>query len=214
MSYFETKEDYYAFRAAWSRAVTSPKAKKQVSTYEGTSYETRKPCTIHTFQHGWLHESHMMLYNVLRDKPARSGFAPMKNPKKVHHGEYINRGVWNAANILNSRRQDAEIVLGIVIPDWPKPKRSKTLADRICGRQCHVERQAFAWERRRLDNFLAPFDGTVTYEMLAQIPKQSERLLERHYGAGKEIYQRMREGEENTFELMGFEQVAYTLGMN
>jgi len=62
--FFETKEQYLAFRQAWAKAA----------------------------QNKSLTASHMMMYNIIRGRDSEYGFSPFKRHSKIEGMGMINRG--------------------------------------------------------------------------------------------------------------------------
>ena len=72
--FFNSKEEYLAFKAQWAAAVNSSKAKPSLEQgYSGGTYI--KP--------GWITSVHHMIYNIVRDKPADFGFTKITNKNKL-----------------------------------------------------------------------------------------------------------------------------------
>ena len=71
--YFETKNQYLAFRAEWAKAA----------------------------QEGNLTAAHHVLLNILRGHPIDRGFAPITSKNKLMNGTRINHGLYFAADTLN-----------------------------------------------------------------------------------------------------------------
>ena len=68
MTIFDTKEQYLTFRAAWAKAAQ----KKQLTA------------------------AHMVMYNLIRNKPIHKGFTPVTNTNKLLNGMAINHGLYEA----------------------------------------------------------------------------------------------------------------------
>lgn len=71
-TYFETKEQYIAFRTAWAKA-----AQDKVLT-----------------------GAHHVLFNIVCNKPIERGFAPVTSTSKLQNGFRINHGLYFAADDL------------------------------------------------------------------------------------------------------------------
>lgn len=74
--YFETKDQYLAFRAEWAKAAQNRE---------------------------WPHltGAHHVLLNILRGHPIDRGFAPITSKTKLLNGTRINHGLYFAADALN-----------------------------------------------------------------------------------------------------------------
>jgi hypothetical protein len=73
-TYFETKEQYLAFRSAWKKAAQEKK----------------------------LTGAHHVLLNILRGHPVERGFTPITKTTKLQNGFRINHGLYFAAGELSS----------------------------------------------------------------------------------------------------------------
>lgn len=71
--YFETKEQFIAFRTAWAKAAQAKK----------------------------ITASHMVMYNIIRGKEIDHGFTPITNHTKLLNGTPINLGLVQAVYWLN-----------------------------------------------------------------------------------------------------------------
>lgn len=72
--FFETKEQYLAFRAAFAAAQNNPRAKK--GEPDACGYRKR----------GWLSPAHYMLLNLTRGLPYDRGFSPITADRKLNNG--------------------------------------------------------------------------------------------------------------------------------
>lgn len=75
--YFETKDQYLAFRAEWAKAAQNRE---------------------------WPHltGAHHVLLNILRGHPIDRGFAPITSKNKLLNGTRINHGLYFATDSLNN----------------------------------------------------------------------------------------------------------------
>lgn len=80
MTIFENKEQYLAFRAAWSKATQAKK----------------------------LTAAHMVFFNLVRGKPIDRGFAPVTNKNKLLNGTRINHGLYTACVTLRFQLEKAK----------------------------------------------------------------------------------------------------------
>jgi hypothetical protein len=137
-TYFNSKEQYLAFRAAWASAVNSKSAKKTTPTEQWGPNRTP----------GWITSRHMILFNILRNREADAGFTNVTNVTKLTNGQYVNDGFYNAAvgyNGLNTK-----IMYAHNLRDNPNIPANN-------------------FQHIALAKFLAPFNGTVTMEMLFDV---------------------------------------------
>lgn len=176
---FNSKEHYLAFRKAWAEAINDERAKKQkIFHKEYNSCEIRE---------GWLTAAHMLLYNLLRDKPFYHGFTPVLKPSKLLGGTYINHGLFhNAFVMLDSYQRRARRSLEKLNKKQLKNKWWETSR----------ETDKFMTER-----FLKPFAGTVTPDMLVsvQIP-EIKPIYVIGSSFGMQLMLRIYNGEKLTFE--------------
>jgi hypothetical protein len=114
---------------------------------------------------GWIQAAHHVLLNVLRGRSVDNGFTPITNKNKLANGAYINHGLYFAVSDLKRMIQSAQ---------------SDKLSD---------------WQKSRLEDFLAPFNGTVTVEMLAKVTLPNIQPLESNFGQGRKVAQKIMSGE-------------------
>ena len=94
-TYFETKEQYLAFRAAWASAVNSPKAK---STYKPcdewlSETDTYSEGTGTMRFDGWINVGHIVLFNILTGRKIDRGISPITNKAKLASGIKSDRAM-------------------------------------------------------------------------------------------------------------------------
>lgn len=176
--FFETKDQYLAFRAAFATAQNSPRAKKG------------KP--MPPFGHrnkGWLTASHFMVLNVVRGLPLLRGFTPVTNAIKLANGASTDLKLrhWQAIAILTNLIRDANRFVDNKPEElfqWEIPK-APTLLDKlnpwkteVMARQREETIAKLIQEKTkkrqdllktRLDKFLEPFDNTLTIACLARL---------------------------------------------
>lgn len=70
--YFETKEQFIAFRNAWAKAAQAKS----------------------------LNAAHHVLFNILLGRPHDRGFTPITNKNKLANGAYLNHGLFFAVSEL------------------------------------------------------------------------------------------------------------------
>ena len=172
---FDSKEHYLAFRKAWATAINSPRAKKTLIHHkEWNSTE---------LQQGWIKSSHVVLYNLLRDKPFYNGFTPLLKKSRLKNGGYINQHLYeNALHMLCYYQQYATKALST------EPPKDKHYA------------RAREWGKEKTLEFLDPFNSTISLEMLdaLEIPKMEP--LRHQWDEGKYWYERAMAGEKVTFK--------------
>lgn len=174
-SLFDSKEHYLAFRKAWAAAVNDPRAKKTLIYHkEWDSTE---------LQQGWITSSHVVLYNLLRDKPFYNGFTPLLKKSRLQNGAYINQHLHEKAlYMLHYYQQHAIKALNT---EPPKDKYATK------GRQ---------FGKERCQAFLEPFNGTVSMEMLAALFVPKFEPLYGWKNVGKYWAERALKGDKFTFK--------------
>lgn len=163
-SSFETKEHYLTFRKAWASAVNDPRAKSHIEPCD--EYLDSRDELGHWRKgriskgtgkkrvRGWLTGAHHILFNLLLDRPIETGFTPVTSKTKLEGGMYFNFGLYFAVHELKWFI-DFDV------------KRSRRELDRFFKEE---NRQ---WAMQSVEKFLAPFNGTVTVDMILalDIPK-------------------------------------------
>ena len=146
MTIFDTKEQYLAFRTAWAKA-----AQAKVLTVE-----------------------HMVLYNLIRNKPIHRGFTPVTNTNKLLNGMAINGALCEACWRLNQYA-------------------------------VYASEEGENYRTRWVDEFLAPFEGTLTREQLANIEVPEVKRIEPTYGKGMKMAKAIIDGEFHPLEMEDLE---------
>lgn len=158
-TFFNDKEQYLNFRKAWAVAVNSPEAKSHLEVCDeaikpGTErnpnslYYKRSKGTGRRRVQGWITASHMILYNLLREKNMENGFTNVTNEIKLQNGMLANHGLYFANQCLLDICRIASM--------FEDPTKVHT----------------YTWWKAHLEDFLRPFAGTVTIEMLGKLSKQ------------------------------------------
>jgi len=163
--YFETKEQYFAFREAWARAVNHKKTKPWVETRTDTN--ARRDGSIYEYEYAIYHDSwitgaHMMLYNIIRGKDPQHGFKPLQRHSKIHGMGTINRGAhqaWERLTLLKRNINDGGY--------WGASAKT----------------------------FVAPFGDTFTIEDFEKIEIPDVPYYSIFYGIGLKIAQMIFDGE-------------------
>lgn len=142
-SIFLNTEQYLNFRAAWSAAVNSPKAKSHLE--EHNAY-WKNETGMHKVS-GWINAEHHILYNLLCNKPHDHGFTITTNSRKLMNGTLINHGYYWGMLSLKSHIRDAKLIC-------KKTKNNEEIPE-------HISRWVY--------DFLKPFANTVTIKMLSNV---------------------------------------------
>lgn len=140
--------------------------------------------TINTGKHkepGWITAAHHALYNILRDKPAHIGFTPYTRESRMSNGESNMLGFYIAIAELRNYVKKAEMLVADQKAE-KKFKESKAwknpvewVRNHTGSRPVTVRPKELLSEKRRIhltnevNGFLAPFNGTVSYEQLVAV---------------------------------------------
>lgn len=102
--FFDTKEQYLLFRKIWARAVKSPRAKSYILPSDEWIWNDRYHCrgrvshmTGTIRKKGWITPSHMILYNIIHNKPIDTGFTDVTNPYKIANSEVFYDNAFSVA---------------------------------------------------------------------------------------------------------------------
>ena len=155
--FFETKDQYLAFRAAFAAAQNNPRAKKG----KPGPYGYKPP--------GWLSAAHFMLLNEIRGYPRTRGFTEITSRLKLDNGMPAN---------LHISRADSKLTFAIIEAkqfqavkpyepnSWETKGKSKEDIAKLIEEKTVAKRKAL---HDRLQVFLEPFAGTLTIADLARV---------------------------------------------
>lgn len=151
--FFTDKQHYLNFRKAWAEAVNSPKNK---------STKTQNP---------WITSTHVLLFCLLTEKSALKAFTPVTNKNKLLNGTNPFYGLASAyaslkRNLANAK--DYQTYMSNAANNIPLDKWSKRKG--ITDNEVWLDRAKT--RKEYLDQFLAPFNGTVTIGMLYYLSTQ------------------------------------------
>ncbi len=153
--FFETKEQYLAFRAAFAAAQNNPRAKKG------------KPQPPHGIRDkGWLSGAHFMLLNAVRGLPYDRGFTPITCQRKLDNGAIPDAAIASARRLLEGQIYMAKEYLN------PKPAERSNRWRFGIGRtasQEEADNRKMEYLLKDLKVFLAPFDDTFSINDLANV---------------------------------------------
>lgn len=155
-TFFNDKEHYLQFKAAWAKAVNDPDVQ--------------------------ITATHHLVYNLIRGYDATRGFTPITNVNKLSNGAYINHGLYFARSALSMH-------IG-------------------CAKKGRSE-----WSKRWVEEFLAPFGDTFTFEMLAKLDT-SPRIepLESNFSWGRKVAAKLIELKKDQLHLkLTFEDISKIL---
>lgn len=165
--FFQTKEQYLAFRAAFAAAHNDSRAKKG----KADTYGVKTP--------GWLTAAHYMILNEVRGYPRRRGFSEITNTTKLANGMLPDLHINNAERELSFIIIDARNFIKnepMELSSWEIPKKlfgigltdakQKLIEEKTAKRQ--------AKHKAKLDAFLAPFGDTFTITDLIRLGAHHE----------------------------------------
>ena len=162
---FKTKTEYFNFIQAWKNACNASERKSQFIFYKEWNSIERQP--------GWLHASHYILYNYIRNKNLHNGFSFITNSSKLNNGMIINFGLFTGyaelQRIINIARSLLE---------------DKKISD---------------FYKKRINKFLQPFKGTLTLEHLSNVDLDKISPVCIHFGKGNNLANKISEGKQITW---------------
>lgn len=128
-----------------------------------------------TFRTAWakaaqakqLTAAHMVMFNILCGRPHDRGFTPITKTTKLLNGAYLNHGLYFAVDDL---------------------KRIVGYAKSVVGSK---EAKLSSWNQDRLEDFLKPFDGVITVELLASVEVPEVKPLESNWAKGLKVAQKI-----------------------
>lgn len=171
--YFKNKQEYKNFKAAWAIAVNSPKAKSSfIPCYEyirnssTDTYNVTKEKTGKRYNPGWISSSHMLLFNILTNKPLTTGFNILTNKTKKQNGLSPYDGVIKAVYNLNSILRCCKHIL---FEPEQKLVIAKKLKDPFNNSEPLPSFDKLSYNQKKIFKFLEPFNGTVTIETLLMV---------------------------------------------
>ncbi len=201
-TFFTTKEQYLEFKASWSKAVNSEDAKSKLQPCDEYKYDIPKGTILEGWKQvreggsmwiskgtgrykesGWMEGEHHMMYNILRDKPLHTGFSPLVSKRKLNVCESPWHNFYDTVRVLRNRVRTAKMLV--------KDDETNTFYDKangfmdklktITGSKKKKEGALERWKREnyaeKMHNFLLPFEGAITYKMLAKIDDDSLTLI-------------------------------------
>jgi len=163
-SIFKSKEQYLNFRAAWCNANNSPKAKHTNTPCDEWIDATglsRGTGNMHT--KGWVTPTHVVLFNIISNKKPGVGFSSITNKTKLENGAVANEQYDDACRRLRALIYDATLVS---LDDAGLKTKYRVVSDA----------QVIAVRKRMeesITTFLELFNGTVTSDMLHNVPVES-----------------------------------------
>lgn len=176
--FFDTKEQYLAFRAAFAAAQNSPRAKRTAvpcDEYKYVAADGSKICypTLHkgtgrARKDGWLTGAHFVLYNIIRGKDYRSGFTIRRNKVALQNAYAPNAALYYAVWKLNSAIGYAKEYLDADTKEiklWFKFKNEAEKEEMLAKARADIKKRAL----ERVQEFLEPFNGTLTFDQFASI---------------------------------------------
>jgi len=227
MSHFTSKEHFNKFKSAWAQSVKSPRAKFHLqsfdewygkSTYKGSTDKLEQVSsgnywlsrgTGKTKIKGWIKPEHIILYNILTNKPLHTGFNPITNPKKMNEWESPMKTFYQAvtelekisdnaksliadAKAMKKYRKEKGVIsviekLNLFVKGFNDNmslvdnKKFIEIVDKV--RQCTkrpkdiLSQGMREWREERVEEFLEPFEGTITLKMLGNIDSEQLKMI-------------------------------------
>lgn len=176
--FFDTKDQFIAFRKAFAAAQNDPRAKPSFSPpkeYTTTANGKRVaiPVNGRVKIKGWLTSAHFMLFNIVRGLPADHGFTNKTSEIYIKNGGQIDLGYRIALVKLFDLRIQANRILS---PDpithdtvkgswWGK----KLSAEELDKKVAVMQSQQNSYEKACVNAFLEPLNGAFTVKQLANI---------------------------------------------
>lgn len=161
--FFQTKDQYLAFRNAFATAQKDKRAHKSYSESTASVYdlETKSYKTIPAkIKHnGWMCSAHYLLFNLVVGKDYYSGFSPKTKKLFVESGGNADRGLNGAIKHLAFVIECANNLLGkptVQAPSWVKDKKK------------FVAEKTNEWQNT-VNAFLQPFGGAFTLQDLTRV---------------------------------------------
>ena len=169
---FENKEQYLAMKAQWAAASKSSKCKSTVEPCDEYIDDPKKGfCVsrgtgIHQVP-GWMQAQHHILYNLLRNKPANTGFTAITNPnKKISKPDEFEHSMMMLRHL---QRQTKDIVKAESKNKYTVGILFKGILAKITDEPVDKNNWEYKHTIQRLDVLLAPFGDTITPEMFAKM---------------------------------------------
>ena len=154
--FFNSKEDYLTFRKNWAAACNSNERK---STLVDTNWgRIRKP--------GFLTATHHYIFLLLCGKDVLSGFKPITNTTKLSNGMKNYTALYAAFEDL-----------GYIARKILSVQRESSAKDK--------EKSWVIQYNKDIDNFLKPFGGSVTREMVEDLDRIGKAAWHAHWDAVK-----------------------------
>lgn len=174
-TFFTSKQHYLHFRKVWAQAVNSPSAKRRTipcdEWFEPPKHSvvTISRGTGRRRENGLLTSTHHLIYTLLREKEPLETFKPKTKQNALLNGAYINHGLWHARWELGWIASQAKRYIDIEETDNVK--------------------SGIVFAMNKVGEFLKPFDGTITPQMLIDLDKACPKVepLESNYGIGGKV---------------------------
>lgn len=185
--FFDTKDQYLAFRKAFASAQNDSRAKHSFNPPKAYTTDAKGNSVLIPVQgrqkvSGWLSATHYVLHNVVRGLPVTRGFSPKTNAANLNNGGNVNGNLCSAVAHLSSLVSYATQVLNpepitrdsVVATWWAKTLSSIQIDAKIEEMQAA---QKNSWQVRSVNAFLEPFGGAFTIEQLASLKVPNEKLI-------------------------------------
>jgi len=176
--FFTDKQQYLNFKKAWSQAVNSSKTKSTYKTIDVLIWDNTKGYVNHPNHttiriKGWITPAHHLLYNILRECDYSKGFVSITNKTKLENGRYpehaLRRARYDIRYYIKLSKEylEAQSDKQGWLNNLNKNYKKFSWFKKDNGEQKYNE--FLSYRRRYVDEFLVPFAGTVTIEMISKI---------------------------------------------
>ena len=184
-TFFNSKEEYLTFRKNWAVSVNSLEAKKKL--FEGE----------HGTRHvdGYLSATQHFVYLFLCGKDVTIGFTPVTNKVKLDNGARPNRALEDCKTHLGSIARDIKYVIEKSKPAEPVAEETPGILGKLFGKnkaedkyaamRAENEKRWLKSTNERIDEFLAPFGGSVTRSMILNLDEAVQIAWNEHWAAKK-----------------------------
>lgn len=171
-AFFINKEHYLTFKKIWSRAVNSPRAKSYLIPclpFPNYSWSKTKDHNFDNYAfvryNGWIRPEHMILYNLLRDKPVDRGFESRRKVNPVYEKDSLDTAIEKIKHIFMC----IKAVNDIEVPSrylWKNDKGELALHD-AHRRQFHQD----------IANFFYPFGDYFERSKYVKLIEFEDKLV-------------------------------------
>jgi len=146
-----------------------------------------------------LSAKHFVLLNFLTGKHFYRGFTPITNKNKLANGGYLNYSLYEAIRDLQVNIRMAKEA----IDAREQLATNDPSLDELVGRYTPTtKRERLTQVASTIPSIIAPFEGTISLEMLAKLEVQSIDLIAPYSPAGKTFLEAIKNGAAPTMETL------------